>query len=182
MRASPKPRKTANLSKSIHQQLSMYALAASAAGVGALCFAKPAEARIVYTPAHVAIKPNGGLFRIDLNHDGIPDFGLSNNRFQSTEMSDRNLLVRQSLPANEIWIPRACVREQNHRVPLRCPRVRGLDLKESSNAPHTVLGMAYAAATIFSHPDRLRLRDDPRQSDRRWRDQGARRQRTSRIP
>jgi len=107
MRASPKPRKTANLSKSIHQQLSMYVLAASAAGVGALCFAKPAEARIVYTPAHVAIKPNGGLFRIDLNHDGIPDFGLSNNRFQSTEMSDRNLLVRQSLPANEIWMTKS---------------------------------------------------------------------------
>jgi len=37
----PRPRKTANLSESIHQQLSMYALAASAAGVGALCFAKP---------------------------------------------------------------------------------------------------------------------------------------------
>jgi hypothetical protein len=82
----------------------MYALAASAAGVGALCFAKPAEARIVYTPAHVAIKANGGLFRIDLNHDGIPDFGLSNELTGSNSFTYRILLVHPSQPANEIWM------------------------------------------------------------------------------
>jgi hypothetical protein len=104
MKASPRPRKTASLSESIHQQLSMYALAASAAGVGALCFAKPAEARIVYTPAHVAIKANGGgLFRIDLNHDGTPDFSLS-NRWNVPYFSYRTLRVFQSQPANEIWL------------------------------------------------------------------------------
>jgi hypothetical protein len=82
----------------------MYALAASAAGVGALCFAKPAEARIVYTPAHVAIKANGGgLFRIDLNHDGTPDFSLS-NRWNVPYFSYRTLRVFQSQPANEIWL------------------------------------------------------------------------------
>jgi hypothetical protein len=104
MKASPLPRKTANLSESIHQQLSMYALAASAAGVGTLCFAMPAEARIVYTPAHVAIKANGGLFRFDLNHDGIPDFGLSNRWAHSTEADFRTLKVFPSQPANEIWM------------------------------------------------------------------------------
>jgi hypothetical protein len=109
MKASPLPRKTANLSESIHQQLSMYALAASAAGVGALCFAKPAEARIVYTPAHVAIKANGGLFHIDLNHDGTPDFGFS-NRWYMGEKSYRTLKVRPFQSANEIWVTngRAC--------------------------------------------------------------------------
>src|SRR5580698_6440807 len=104
MKASPLPRKTANLSESIHHQLSMYALAASAAGVGALCFAKPAEARIVYTPAHVAIKPNGGLFQIDLNHDGTPDFGLSNKWYSNGEGDYRHLNALQSQPANEIWM------------------------------------------------------------------------------
>jgi hypothetical protein len=104
MKASPLPRKTANLSESIHQQLSMYALAASAAGVGALCFAKPAEARIVYTAAHVAIKANGGLFRIDLDHDGTPDFGLSNKWTHSTTFSFRTLSVRQSQSPNEMWM------------------------------------------------------------------------------
>jgi hypothetical protein len=103
MKASPLPRKTANLSESIHQQLSMYALAASAAGVGALCFANPAEARIVYTPAHVAIKANGGFFSIDLDHDGSPDFGLL-NRWSHTYFSNRTLLVHPFQPANEIWM------------------------------------------------------------------------------
>ena len=104
MKASPLPRKTANLSGSINQQLSMYALAASAAGVGALCFAKPAEARIVYTPAHVAIKANGGLFQIDLNHDGTPDFGLSNKWYSNGEGDYRTLKILPSQPANEIWM------------------------------------------------------------------------------
>jgi hypothetical protein len=104
MKASPRPRKTANLSDSIHQQLSMYALAASAAGVGTLCFAKPAEARIVYTPAHVAIKVNGGLFQFDLNHDGTPDFGLSNKWYSNGEGDYRTLKVLPSQPANEIWM------------------------------------------------------------------------------
>jgi len=36
----------------------MYALAASAAGVGALALARPSEAEIVYTPAQVTIRIN----------------------------------------------------------------------------------------------------------------------------
>jgi len=43
------------LSESLHQRVNAYALAASAAGVGVLALAQPAEARIVYTPAHVRI-------------------------------------------------------------------------------------------------------------------------------
>jgi hypothetical protein len=50
------PRAPIKLADSVHQQLNMYALAAGAAGVGALAFAEPVEARIVYTPAHRAIK------------------------------------------------------------------------------------------------------------------------------
>jgi hypothetical protein len=69
------PRKTANLSDSIHHQLNMYALAASAAGVGMLALAQPAEARIVYTPDHRKLT-TGNLY-VDLNHDGAPDFSLS---------------------------------------------------------------------------------------------------------
>jgi hypothetical protein len=54
----------------------MYALAASAAGVGLLALAQPAEAKIVYTPAHIHIKMNGDMVPLDLNHDGIVDFYL----------------------------------------------------------------------------------------------------------
>jgi len=98
---SPRPRKTANLSDSLHRQLTMYTIAAGAAGVGTLCFTKPAEARIIYTPAHVAIKVNGGLFHIDLNHDGTPDFGLSNSYYQG-EKNAWTLKAVHTQSANEI--------------------------------------------------------------------------------
>jgi hypothetical protein len=68
-------RKTANLSESIHQQLSKYALAASAAGVGMLT--QPAEAKIVYTPVHHVIGRNE-RYKVDLNHDKIGDLSLVN--------------------------------------------------------------------------------------------------------
>jgi len=45
MNHSSGPRKTANLSKSTHQQLTMYALAASAAGVTLLALAPPQRGR-----------------------------------------------------------------------------------------------------------------------------------------
>jgi len=73
-----RPRTPSTLSESVRQQLNMYALAASAAGVGVLALAQPAQARIVYTPAHVDIPINGGLVQLDLNHDGINDFDFSN--------------------------------------------------------------------------------------------------------
>ncbi len=66
-------RQTATLSGSLQRHLNAYALAASAAGVGALALAQPAEARIVYTPAHRRL-PNDQRVSIDLNHDGLADF------------------------------------------------------------------------------------------------------------
>ncbi len=68
-------RTPSELSDSVHHQLNMYALAASAAGVGMLALAQPAEAKIVYTPdhRHVLIKHPLGL---DLNRDGFVDFHI----------------------------------------------------------------------------------------------------------
>jgi hypothetical protein len=66
------------LSPLLEQGLNAYTLAAAAAGVGALCFAQPAEGKIVYTPANVKISTDRGIFWLDVNHDGIPDFGLMN--------------------------------------------------------------------------------------------------------
>jgi hypothetical protein len=43
-------RAPSKLSDSVHHQLNMYALAASAAGVGILALAQTAEAKIIYTP------------------------------------------------------------------------------------------------------------------------------------
>jgi hypothetical protein len=74
MKRSSRPRRTATLSKSLHQQLDAYALAASAAGVGLISLAQPAEAKIVYTPAHAKLV---SPLPVDLNRDGIVDFYLA---------------------------------------------------------------------------------------------------------
>ena len=93
MKHSLRPRRIATLPKAIQRQLNMYALAASAAGVGILALALPAEAEIVYTPAHQKIT-HGGSFKVDLNHDGITDFTLINTFSTTTSTFRSNLSVR----------------------------------------------------------------------------------------
>lgn len=74
-----------NLSDSLYERLNSYALAASAAGVGVLALAQPAEARIVYTPVHKKIPFCSGhqslCFKLDLNHDGVTDFKIVRVRY-----------------------------------------------------------------------------------------------------
>jgi hypothetical protein len=55
------------------KNLDVYSLAAGAAGLGIFASASPAQARVVFTPAHVVITPDH-TFLLDLNHDGINDF------------------------------------------------------------------------------------------------------------
>ena len=49
MKRLPGPRRTADLSDSIHHRLNMYALAASAAGAGMLALTPPAEGKVEST-------------------------------------------------------------------------------------------------------------------------------------
>ncbi len=72
-----KSRAIARLDKTLDKKLLAYAAAASAAGVQMLALAPFSEAKIVYTPANNVISPNSYL-ALDLNHDGIADFLLSN--------------------------------------------------------------------------------------------------------
>jgi hypothetical protein len=100
MSAFFRSRGAAKLSESIHHQINAYTLAASAAGVGilallpsaecvlsagvalagGLALSEPAEAKIVYTPKNVVIECShlgcSTHRSFDLNHDGIPDFGI----------------------------------------------------------------------------------------------------------
>ena len=71
------PRAAAPLSNSVHQHLNMYARAATAAGVGILALTPSANAKIIYTPANIPITPNVGLIELDINNDGVNDFGFS---------------------------------------------------------------------------------------------------------
>jgi hypothetical protein len=88
-----RPRIPAKISESLHRQLSMYTLAAAAAGVGALALAQPSEARIVYTPAHRVILGKHEI-SLDLNHDGIADFTISNHSFCTSDVCGRSLFAR----------------------------------------------------------------------------------------
>ena len=71
-----RPRSGPEFSGSLLHRLNMYALAASATGVGLTTLSQPADARVVYTPAHIQIPINGGPLQLDLNHDGINDFAF----------------------------------------------------------------------------------------------------------
>ena len=92
---SQSPRMASGLSDSMHHHLNMYALAAGAAGVGVLSLTQPAEAKIVYTPTHRVIR-TGHTVPIDLNHDQITDFTISNYAFSTSEIWGRTL---RALPA-----------------------------------------------------------------------------------
>ncbi len=76
MKRSIEPRNAAQLSEPLNRNLIQYALAASAAGVGILALAQPAEAKIVYTKTHKMIHGFRQFVNLDLNKDGITDFRL----------------------------------------------------------------------------------------------------------
>jgi len=67
----PDRRSTINVCSKLENKLAAYFTAATAAGVGVLALAQPAEGKIVYTPADIVI---GGHTALDLNHDGVNDF------------------------------------------------------------------------------------------------------------
>jgi hypothetical protein len=112
MTRTTQPRKTVSISNSRHRQINTYALAAGAAGVGALALAQPAEAKVIYTRANIKIIQNGGLITFDLNNDGIPDFGLS-NKFTSISSNQLwTLKAVQVRQANEIREGQPCYPEE----------------------------------------------------------------------
>jgi hypothetical protein len=74
MNRSSKSSTPASLPESIHRRLNAYTLAASAAGVGILALAQPAEAKIVYTRANETL--GYGVISLDINNDGRPDFSF----------------------------------------------------------------------------------------------------------
>ena len=81
------PRKQVVLSQSTQRRLGMYALSATAAGVGVLALAQPAEAKIIYIPVH----ENAVGINLDVNNDGTPDFRIcySNNTYHCSSTGAR---------------------------------------------------------------------------------------------
>src|SRR4029077_2166715 len=70
-------RKLVPLSHSLQRDLTLYALAAGAAGVSVLALAQSSEAEVMYTAVHHTIS-QGQKYALDLNHDGLTDFTIQN--------------------------------------------------------------------------------------------------------
>ncbi len=88
-----KQRPVAKLHDSLEHRLAMYAMAASAAGVGLLATAQSAAAKVVYTKVHQAIPANVAV-PLDLNRDGVADFSLFLR--QTTYRNSLDVLANQS--------------------------------------------------------------------------------------
>jgi hypothetical protein len=73
MKYSPPPRTASALSEATNHKLTLYALAATSAGVGLFAMAQPAEAKIIYTKTHHVIGLNHP-YKLDLTNDGTTDF------------------------------------------------------------------------------------------------------------
>jgi hypothetical protein len=93
------PRPVAELSEAVNHKLALYAIAATAAGVGLLS-AQSAEGKIVYTKAHHVIGHNGH-YSLDLNHDGTVDFKIQEMQGGSTAFMYNRLLAREG-PGNAV--------------------------------------------------------------------------------
>jgi hypothetical protein len=100
MRRAAQTPKTTNLSDSVRRRLNMYALAASAAGVGTLALAQPAEAKIVYTPTHTKITPDHTI-PLDLANNGTTDFSLRDVRLTSSPYGFDKTGVLSVIPASK---------------------------------------------------------------------------------
>jgi hypothetical protein len=77
----------------------MYALAATAAGVGMLALAQPAQAKIIYTKTHMVIA-GAEQYYLGLNHDKITDFTIVNFWTTACPDSCRQLLYLKPAAGN----------------------------------------------------------------------------------
>jgi hypothetical protein len=105
-KVSDKPRPALKLGNEFEKRLSSYAGSAIAAGVGLLAMAKAADAKVVYTPAHIKIPVSDThTVPLDLNHDGKADFSFANQSYINTNYGfyQFNLQISPSGSANEVW-------------------------------------------------------------------------------
>jgi hypothetical protein len=88
------------LGKEIEKRLSVYAGAASAAGVSLLALATAAQGKVVYTPANIGI--GRGWLQLDVNNDGTADFSFSiSNTYRGSSQSI--FRGRGAGQSNAIW-------------------------------------------------------------------------------
>ena len=97
-------RAAVRLSGSLEKKLVAYTVAATAAGIGVLASALPAEGKVVSTLSWTEILPRSSV-PLDLNNDGIPDFRFSNIIY-STSVHGFRFGSLKVLPENQnnlVW-------------------------------------------------------------------------------
>ena len=97
MKHSARP--SQDLSESTCHHLNMYALAASAAGVGMLALSQPSEAKIIYRSAHIHIGINSKV-PFDVDRNGTADFIFSD---RTSYYSPRATLSIIPAGNNQAW-------------------------------------------------------------------------------
>jgi len=87
-------REVRGLSASCQRQLNAYALAAAAAGVGALALAPNSEAKIIYTPTHRVIA-DGNSYKLDFTGIGTTDL-IIQNEYNYWGLRSQELAAKQA--------------------------------------------------------------------------------------
>jgi hypothetical protein len=100
---TPTKRATAPVGTKLDKNLLAYTAAASAAGVGMLAMAQPAQGKVMYTPGNIPIVQNGALLALDLNNDGTADFEFKNFYYVTHGLGGASLKIAPAQQANEIW-------------------------------------------------------------------------------
>jgi hypothetical protein len=93
-KSNQQTREVRGLSVSCEQQLSAYALAAAAAGVGVLALAQPSAAEIIYTSTHKVVG-DGGSYRLDFTGQGTTDLTIQ-NEYNYWGFHSQELAVKQA--------------------------------------------------------------------------------------
>jgi len=155
-------RKPVTLAATLNTRLVSYAAAASAAGVGMLGWALPAEAEIVYTPSNIPILRNTPLV-LDLNHDGVPDFVLSNKYSKrcgpfgcfSSATTTAELKLSPAQASNAAWGASSSiknVRDPNgKKIKVPVPLPWGLYIAQQRKLLATNLIMDYDRTHFIAH-------------------------------
>jgi len=149
MKPSSRPPKTPfRLSDSVHRQLNMYALAATAAGVSALTLIPAAEGKIIYTKTNVDIFVQNGAFPLDLNHDKVTDFEFAGRYFNTCCILTTSVKIAPVRSKNAIWWDK----KGNGAAALRAGALVGPKAPFSN----TSLLMGLFSSTYFRDPGQVR--------------------------
>lgn len=136
------------LKATLDKNLSAYATAATAAGMGVLMSALPVEAKIVYTPSNIPIPVNAGTIRFDLNNDGIPDFGFNNGySFGGVHRGEGyhagSVTVSPAQKNNAIWE----VTSHNAQCAAALPKGRQVGAKDPLMAKSLIMAASHGSYT-----------------------------------